>query len=581
MNIRKFKTLAAATAPAMLLLSGCVDQGYDFEDIDTTTEVKINNLVLPLNLDAINLSDIIDIEDDSKIQVTEIDGKSFYAIKETGSISSSSIDIPSFYAPAPSVAPAYATFRLYNTRATSVDYIYNLSSFKPSIVDLKATNVDPSVKAINSIEIEPMTISVDLEATGFGSNVSMQFQTLSLQFLKGLTFRSLPSNYSYDAKTGILTMTNLACPNHKAHISLQAIAIDFTASGSKLVNGTLDFSSEIRPVAGAMKLTYTYSGSVQVPASEIEFTVTTSCADMVAKYITGQIEYALEGDGLDIAPVTLTDIPDFLNQSGTDLRLANPQIYLSLTNPLASDNLYYSTGMQLTAVRGADRTSYSLDNNGVVKVSPDAFAPHNFVLSPSNPATPLPEFAQGLQHVQFSGLSDILAGEGLPEEIEINLINPGLPSQNVTRFQLGKQIDGISGTYEFLAPLALKQGSVIIYTETEDGWYDEDLEKLVISTLEVEADVTSTLPLNAKLSGYPIDVNGNRIPGVTIEATEIPANANSQHIVIRTVGEIRNLDGITFEAVVTPGSDEALGPNQTIRLENLRARVSGSYTTDF
>lgn len=581
MNIQTAKAWSAMAIPVLLLLPGCIDNGYDFDDIDTTTEVKIDNLVLPINLDAINLSDIIDIEDDSKIQVTEIDGKSFYAIRETGSINSSSIDIPVFTAPAPSVAPAYATFKLLNTRANTVDFVYNLSSFKPSIVDLKATNVDSSVKSVNSIEIDPMTISVDLEATGFGSNVTMEFQTLSLQFLKGLTFRSIPSNYTYDPKSGILKINRLSCPNHKANITLEATAIDFTASGSKLQNGTLDFSSEIKPLDGSIKLSYQFNGSTQVPASSIEFTVTTTCAEMVARYITGQIQYALEGDGLDIAPVTLTDIPDFLNQTGTDLRLANPQIYLSLTNPLAADNLYYSTGMQLTAVRGSDRTSYSLDNNGVVKVTSDSYSPHNFVLSPSTPANPLPEFAQGLQHVQFTGLSNILAGKGLPEEIEINLINPGLPTQDVTRFQLGKQIEGISGTYEFLAPLALKDGSVIIYSETEDGWYDEDLEKLIISALEIEADATSTLPLNAKLSGYPIDVNGHRIPGVTIEATEIPANAQGQHIVIRTTGEIRNLDGITFEAVITPGSDEALGPNQTIRLENLRARVSGSYTTDF
>ncbi len=46
-------------------------------------------------------------------------------------------------------------------------------------------------------------------------------------------------------------------------------------------------------------------------------------------------------------------------------------------------------------------------------------------------------------------------------------------------------------------------------------------------------------------------------------------------------GTIEHLDGITFEAVLNPDSDDALAPSQTIRLENLRARISGSYTTEF
>ena len=34
-------------------------------------------------------------------------------------------------------------------------------------------------------------------------------------------------------------------------------------------------------------------------------------------------------------------------------------------------------------------------------------------------------------------------------------------------------------------------------------------------------------------------------------------------------GTIEHLDGITFEAVLNPDSDDALAPSQTIRLENL------------
>ncbi len=122
---------------------------------------------------------------------------------------------------------------------------------------------------------------------------------------------------------------------------------------------------------------------------------------------------------------------------------------------------------------------------------------------------------------------------------------------------------------------------MIVYKDTESGWGDEELDKLTITELVVEADVTSTIPLKATFTAHPIDSDGNPIPNVTIEGAEISANADNQHIQIRTTGSIKKLDGIQFEAVVTPGSNETLSPDQTITLKNVRARVSGSYTTDF
>lgn len=122
---------------------------------------------------------------------------------------------------------------------------------------------------------------------------------------------------------------------------------------------------------------------------------------------------------------------------------------------------------------------------------------------------------------------------------------------------------------------------MIIYSDRVDGWNDEDVDKIIIETLEIEADVTSTIPLGAKLTAWPIDKDGHRIGDVHIEGADIEALAKGKHINIRATGEIRHLDGITFDAVVRPGSEETLSPNQTISLENIKAKVSGSYTTDF
>ncbi len=48
--------------PVLLLtLAGCIEEGYDLTDIDTTSRFMVNDLVIPVNLDAITLKSVIDI----------------------------------------------------------------------------------------------------------------------------------------------------------------------------------------------------------------------------------------------------------------------------------------------------------------------------------------------------------------------------------------------------------------------------------------------------------------------------------------------------------------------------------------
>lgn len=570
-----------------VILTGCVDNDYDLSNIDTTSEIKVNNLTLPVKMDAITLNDIFDIEEGSKIQTVTINGQEFYAVTQHGDINSQSIDIPAFTTFSPTIAETNATFELLmpdiNTRADlpAVEYRYNLKDFDPQPVSIKADGIDDAVRDILMLESKPMTFKVTFRETDLPSFIDLYFEKLEVEILKGMQFSSLPSNYSYDPTSGILTLTDIPCPNKTVTISLTATGIDFTKNNTKVKDGSFDYTGEVRLISGILKTVINLSqAETFTPSARVNFNVKTVVDPFEATHFTGNVEYHLTGNGLDIAPVTLNDIPDFLNQPGTDLKLANPQIYINLNNPVANYNLYYQTGIELVSVRGEDKTPYSPDNGKLIATEAYNPGPYNFVLSPKNPTNPLDPYASRLEHIPFTGLSEVLSGNGLPEQIEINLLNPELPFQKVVRFELGNPIDGISGTYDFIAPIALKTGSTIVYSDTKDGWNDEDVDKIKITTLEIEADVTSTIPLEASLVAYPLMVGGTRIPGVKATGS-IPANAKGEHIIIKMEGTIEHLDGITFEATVHPASEDALAPTQTICLENLRARVSGSYTTDF
>ena len=78
--MKKFRYQVVLPALSLIALSGCIDSDYDLSDINTESEIRVNNLVLPVNIDQLTLDDVISIDEDSKIKV--VDGK--YAVLVEG-----------------------------------------------------------------------------------------------------------------------------------------------------------------------------------------------------------------------------------------------------------------------------------------------------------------------------------------------------------------------------------------------------------------------------------------------------------------------------------------------------------------
>ncbi|MDE5694280.1 MAG: hypothetical protein K2I09_10255, partial [Duncaniella sp.] len=97
-------SLTTAVAVSCLPLAGCIDDNYDLNDIDTTAEIKVNNLVIPVNLDEITLSNIFDLEEGSVVQ--EIDG--IYAVSVDGDFSSDAITVNAVTLSRPTIPPTTA-----------------------------------------------------------------------------------------------------------------------------------------------------------------------------------------------------------------------------------------------------------------------------------------------------------------------------------------------------------------------------------------------------------------------------------------------------------------------------------------
>ena len=584
MNSSKFM-LTGMSVLSLLVLSSCMDDAYDLSDIDTTARLQVKELTIPLNLDHITLDQVIDLDDDSEIvKETDANGNIVYVIKKEGTFLSDPIDVAQFTTEKPDIDASVTTLYISEDLRLLPEYqpggitaFYAINSEKTEF-STKADNIDEAIKGINKIGVETQ-ISTKIKITGISSSFmsNIKFEDVKIKLPKGLT--ATPDAGVYDPQTGILDLSSAVLipdANGEIEISVNVTEIDATVG-----NVTADFDKRTFVYQDYIQVT---EGQVSIYADtelpeEITFTQTPNVDPIKVKTFTGEVEYHVSE--FDIDPIKLTDIPDFLNQSGTEIRMDNPQIYLSVSNPMAEYHAYFKTGFELTSKRNGRSQSYTLDN-GMFETQHTTAEKHNFVLSPQKPSVAYEGYSNP-EWVKFSTLGDILADVGgIPTTIEISAIDPQMPKQPVENFKLGRTLDAVSGTYAFYAPLRLKDGSEIIYSDVIDGWNDEELDKMTITKLKVNFDGTTEVPFEMELTIKPIDTTGNVIEGITSTTAIVNSKANSQPIEVVIEGDITNLDGISIDArIINKGNDTTLGPKMKLIIDNFKATVSGYYEDEF
>lgn len=593
MRIKKLLTVGLI-AP---LFVSCVDDKYDLSDIDTTSEFKVNDLVLPVNLDPVLLSDIIHVKEGEKLKEVTINGSTFYAVEQTGDFRSDDVNVHSFTAEPDPTIDKVATFvpgskTLNNKRraANDVEVYYLLEPVYENI-EYEAQDIDGSVRELTFLTFNPFEYKITLSTSSLqGKSVVSQLKDMQLEIPIGLTIDEIKAGQNtytkasvadiYNASTGILSLGSVELINNEATISLIISAIDLNSYkntftyNSETNSGSFDLKSQLN--IKDCKLQLTGSSEELASISEINYAVHYDLEEMSATSFLGNIEYNLEGTGLYIEPIDLTDLPSFLKDPETDLVLANPQIYINLDNIVGEYGLSYQSTLDIIVKREGEKDNTF--RSPLIKV-PAMEGEYNYLLAPDpQNVTNIPsDYAKDLTRLTYENLGNILAGNGLPEMLDLNLIDPMIPEQTLTSpFELDKNIEGMEGNYMFLAPLALREGSKIV--KTIDGWWSEDLEALTINILKISATASSDVPMEVILNVYPIDKDGNRIPTTVNSTVKLPAMASDMPIELIMEGNITDLDGIQIYVVSGSDEEEPLEPTQTITLENLKAKVTGNYT---
>jgi len=576
LSIRKF-------APALCLgvmCSGCIDDDYDLSDVDTTVRVSVDDLVVPINLNEATLKSMLGLdpepEPDSKIQV--VNGQ--YAFVQDGSFSSEVISISAVSLPKPVIDATVATIDLggLSTLGRAAGSVVSVDvPVSQTHLSTSTDNVSDCIVKLGRITTNfNVSISMSLpELAGVIGKAS--FEGLSFKLPKGMT---ISGEGTYDPSTGIYEASSVPVTNGRAAVSFDVKAIDCEQAGVELdaAQASITFSDDLGIVGGVLSLDLSSLGSAALPSS-CTLTTAYEFGNIPVLTFSGEMKYTL--DGFSISDVSLDDLPDVLTQQGTDLLIANPQIYFDVTNPLAPYSIKAQTGFEITSYVDESKVgSYKLDEPYFTINGTPGVTKYAYYLSPREVDATYPGY-EGAEHVGYASLSNVLGGDRVPTRLSIDFTSPEMPVQPVSEMPLGVDLGDVSGHYVFCAPLAFATGARIVYSDALDGWWSEDLDAVTIERLDVNAVVSTDLPVGVHFTGYPIDRNGNQIDGVNIEGADIAAGASGAQLHISITGAVKGLDGIRFEATVAADADtEALTPDMTIKLTDIRPCVSGYYTKE-
>lgn len=554
----------------LLALTGCIDDKYDLSDVDTSTEIKVNNLVIPVKLASITLEQLLDIDEEDPdatvVTYTGDDGKTYYAIRKKGDFHADDIYIEKVYASEATVVPVPTMD--FNSGSGS----YTIPSISTTFT-YKDVAVDPSIEKIASFILEDgdhLTVNTVFTC----SKSQFTIQNLVIALPKGFVGSYNGGTPTSDGKVNVGTVSST---NGRCEVTIDVKELDLVETypeqgGIDNPTGSIDIIDKIGVDSGTL-----------VASGDVTLDVAFSMDAFTVAAFSGNVNYEIEEP--EIEPADLSDLPDFLSNENTDVTLVNPQLYLEINNGASEYGGLCYSGLSIIPWREENASDALTIDEFLIGANNAESNTYNLVLAPnpSNvPASVAGEYPD-LHSDVYENLKYILTGQGLPETLSFEMLHPVLRSP-VHDFPLGTNMT-YHGDYTFFSPLDFEKGSIIYYVKEENDWFEGDVDKMHVKKLHINAVASTNLKYDITLNAYPY-VKDYDTGEVTIDRSNkatapIPALSTDLPIELDFPKEIIGLDGIYFEAVFLSMEEDTLNSEQYLNLDNLKATVDGSYFTEF
>ncbi len=578
-NFISVRLLSSLLFAGALVATGCTDNDYDFNGIDSTVGIGGDGLELPTSsTEEIQLKDVLDLEEDGS--VVEDATTHDYVFRQTGDpISPVKVNISKFNVALESGSSISFSFNVANNMPRKgIRKAYGMVTADADIY--KFTYKGSKPKEVVDIYSAEATTSLSLRVplTQINAAVShLQNITITLPEYMNISVGNC-STAPKSVNGTVLTFENVPTSQDFV-VNVNVTGLDFTRT---VKHGSASIDNQNVSLEGTIHLAA--SGSItgvltSVPTLEASFSMATFSIESAVGKFDPEINLT---EGLGSA--NITGIPEFLQDDNVKVDLYNPQILLTIGNDMDVEGTI--TGRIVSRKNG---TVINVIDN--IKIPVAANTVNKICINRTG------EAKEGYTVVAEPKLSKAI--ETVPDNIAFEA-TAKVNSDKVVNFQLGHDYS-ITPSYSIDAPLAFAENAQIVYKDTLDGWADDlkDLKLADGTYLSATANVENGVPAYLSVDVMPVDVNKNELTGIKVELVKVDVAASTNgtdkvaspleiKITQTEEGALAKLDGLVFTASgkAKDGDNKVTGitlnaERHTLVIKDIKIKLVGKVIADF
>lgn len=585
----KARLLLLSLLTVGFLATGCVNDDYDFDQIDATMGFGGGELEIPTSSTMnIPLSDILELEEGGSVKIAE-NGDYLFQITGTDATTAS-----------PKISPVVLTGRSYaNTlvlNTSSAAKVARAAGTHISFVSPKEqmfvyNGTDAAVKSLKSAEVVgEIVLNVNLTLSGLSSAITkIDKATLTLPGYLQISQVTGNGNGVPMVSGSKITVENISTGSN-LQLTIKAKKLDFEKQDAygKVVIGNNGF----------IKMDGYFDLGIEAEVSHVPTSVLTIGANVNVNDITLQSATGIFDPEINITSlgdVAVTGIPDFLSEDGVRADLENPQIILSIQNDM--DAAAKMSAKVISTKDGQNLATVQLPEMNIYKTT---VAPVTKICICRHKTAELIAQYGAANVYEVSNLATLI-DKHIPDHVQITDVEANTDLSQEMTIEFGRNYN-IVPSYEIYAPLAFAEDAVIEYSDDFDGWNDDldDLELAEGTYLSLTADAQNLVPATLIVEATPLGLDGADISNqieVNIKQGTVKASADGVTAVTspleielreKVKGALQKLDGLSYKVKGKASYDGTVvtginlnSEKHTLKLENIKVKLVGKVIGNF
>ena len=613
-------------ALASCLLSACVDDKYDVNDMDMTIG-STSDLALPsLSTDSILLKNIMDLGEDDIIKVK--DGE--FRLVTSGQANMTETEVNEITISKPDIEAVHTNVQL-NTNGNPARYravagvpdetfAYTITEQNKAFFEVNETSnvisedlVDVDAVAFKEGIVLKSTLNLTF-SNGGDFIKKIHLQNLSLSTPKDLSFEKAELTYTQNGQSrtnqvsisdGLVSISGendvVVDAGKPVYLALTLDMAEVNGNGISFVNKKIEINSlfkfngtfaikseEFENLSAAQLQQIQDNGIASVIPQEVAFDIVSAFSDNISVV---RVDAIAQKAVSEPEPIVLDNMPNFLKDESVKIVLNNPPFIIEWNNPFPAgsvvnpDAAAVKNNLTIESVKGDEviarklATLSGIPSGKSILVLADA---------PATAEVPARYASYNRINVVVENLNELLMT--IPDKICINFAPVTIALKDLVPGQYNTQVDYCVDT-----PLEFLGGSKLIYEDVEDVEDDmDDASDFDAKAIEIQANVVTNLPMDLTLSVDALDRSGRSLKGGVIDVNDVVVGAHkgdisettTQAVVINITPReghsirelLQNMAKFVYRAEFE--GEGKLYENASIKLTNVKATIKGGIVYD-